>query len=78
MENKEQWYVFTFGCGQKFGGHYVRIWGTYNSARKKMFEEYGDEWSFQYTEEDFEEAIAKVPEYYRETLLRSIGKECDV
>ena len=41
-------YIFTFGSGQEHGGHYVKIKGTFHSAREEMFRRYGDKWSFQY------------------------------
>lgn len=50
----KEWWIFTFGCGQKHAGHYVKISGTFAEARKKMFEKYGDEWCFQYSEEEWE------------------------
>ncbi len=50
----EQWWYCTFGCRQKHAGKYVKVRGTFNSARKKMFDKYGAEWSFQYSEEEWE------------------------
>lgn len=32
-KEKEKYYVFTFGVGQKHGGYYVKIKGTYEGAR---------------------------------------------
>lgn len=52
-KEKEKNWIFTFGCGQEHAGCYVRIKGTYGSAREKMFERFGDKWCFQYTEEEF-------------------------
>lgn len=49
----EEWWVFTFGVGQLFEGYYVRIWGTYESARKKMVDKYGLNWAFQYNLTDW-------------------------
>ena len=46
-------WIFTFGCGQQHAGHYVKIFGTFESARAEMCERYGDKWAFQYTEEQF-------------------------
>lgn len=48
-QEPEQWWIFTFGCGQEHTGYYVRIHGTYRGARAKMCEKYGDEWAFQYS-----------------------------
>ena len=45
MEEK-QWWTFTFGDGQQHEGMYVEIYGTFESARRKMFERYGSEWAF--------------------------------
>lgn len=60
----EPYWYFTFGCGQKHAGHYVKIRGTYGEARKKMFERFGDEWAFQYSEQEWNE------EHHTETELR--------
>lgn len=54
-KEKKKWWYFTFGQGQQHQGHYVRIHGTYNEARRKMFEKYGEEWAFQYSEEVWKE-----------------------
>ena len=51
--NDERDWIFTFGCGQKHEGHYVKIHGTYSSAREEMFRRYGDKWAFQYTAEEY-------------------------
>ena len=52
-EERTYW-IFTFGCGMAHGGQYVRIKGTYGEARKKMFEKYGRQWAFQYSEEEWQ------------------------
>lgn len=52
---KRQYWIFTFGCGQQHAGFYVKIWGTFGEARQKMFDKYGSEWSFQYSEEKWKE-----------------------
>ena len=51
---KEQYWIFTFGSGQQFAGHYVKIKGTFSSAREKMVERFGDKWGFQYLEKEWE------------------------
>ena len=51
MEEEKDW-LFTFGYNQEHEGKFVRIFGTYNSARAKMFEAYGTKWSMQYPAED--------------------------
>lgn len=52
-QDERQWYYFTFGVGQKYEGHYVRFFGTYEEARKQMVERHGHSWAFQYTEEEW-------------------------
>ena len=52
MEEKK-WYYFTFGSNQKHCGHYVKRFGTYGEARQQMFDKYGDNWAFQYSEDDW-------------------------
>lgn len=74
METK-QWWTFTFGCGQQHEGMYVRIYGTLNSARRKMFERYGSEWAFQYSEREWRNWEDRRPEYIRETLLEEIEEK---
>lgn len=49
-EHDEQWWIFTFGAGHRNAGHYVKIYGTFASARDKMISKYGLEWAFQYPE----------------------------
>lgn len=51
--DKEQNWIFTFGCGQHHAGHYVKIFGTYGSAREQMFKRFGKEWCFQYSEDEW-------------------------
>lgn len=48
----ETWY-FTFGFGQENSGHYVKIRGTFESARKEMFIRFGKAWAFQYSEAEW-------------------------
>lgn len=43
------WY-FSFGHGQKYHGHYVKLYGTSKACRVKMFERFGRDWSMQYSE----------------------------
>lgn len=52
MEEK-QWWTFTFGYGQQHEGMHVEIYGTFESARRKMFKRYGSEWAFQYNEKEW-------------------------
>lgn len=53
MSEEQMWYYFTFGVGQPNAGHYVKFFGTYEGTRKKMFEEYGNIWAFQYSEDEW-------------------------
>lgn len=46
---KEEWWVFTFGCGHPHAGYYVKIKGSFDEARKKMFQKYGAKWGLQYS-----------------------------
>lgn len=43
----ETW-IFTFGYGHLFPNKYVKIKGSYESAREKMVEHFGTKWAFQY------------------------------
>lgn len=56
MGEPRRWWVFTFGCGHRNRGHYVRIYGTFEGARAEMVRRYGREWAFQYTQEQWDEA----------------------
>lgn len=52
-KSSECWY-FTFMLGQgDLGFKFVKIEGTYAQARKKMVQEFGTRWGFQYSEKDF-------------------------
>ena len=51
-QEKQNW-IFTFGCGHRYAGHYVKIYGTYSAARKQMFDRFGDKWCAQYTETEY-------------------------
>ena len=46
-EQPRDWY-FPFGCGQPHAGHYHKIHGTHDEARRKMFERFGAKWCMQY------------------------------
>lgn len=72
-KEKDEYYIFTFGVGQKHGGYYVKIKGTYGGARQKMFDKYGKEWAFQYSEEQWQDWLNRKPEYVEaEELLEVI------
>lgn len=49
------WWYFTFGCGQKHQGHYVKIYGSFLLAREEMCKRYGSEWAFQYSEKEWKD-----------------------
>lgn len=49
----KQWWIFTFGVGSYHQKKYVRIYGTCDDARNKMFELFGKHWCSQYTENQF-------------------------
>jgi len=51
----EQNWLFTFGYGQAHPNKFVRIWGTFSSAREEMVRRYGSKWSFQYPEDKEQE-----------------------
>jgi hypothetical protein len=68
-------YIFTFGCGHPvYAGKYqIVIASNYDTARKVMFGAYGSHWGFQYTEEEWNEAIEKSEGRYPiETPLSTI------
>lgn len=50
-------WIFTFGNEHRFAGKYVKIFGTYESARAEMFKHFGDRWAFQYSEEAWQEIV---------------------
>ena len=45
---EEQNWIFTFGFNQKHEGYYCIIFGSYENARDRMVEKFGDKWAFQY------------------------------
>lgn len=70
---KAGWWIFTFGCGHEHAGKYVKIHGTFSEARQKMFDKYGEDWAFQYSEENWETMKADIHRMYRmETELEVI------
>ena len=57
MKDKQIW-RFTFGKGQQHAGHCQPIKASsHEAARTKMFELYGSEWCFQYSEQQWQEVI---------------------
>lgn len=59
--DKQNW-IFTFGCGQKHEGYYVKIYGTYDEARQEMISRYGREFAFQYSEEEWDKWVKQAEE----------------
>ena len=50
-------FYFTFGCGQKHQGRYVKILATDSEeAREQMHTRFGDKWSMMYSKKMWEEA----------------------
>lgn len=65
MQKVENWY-FTFMQRQHgLQDKYVKIKGSYQHAREEMCRRYGNEWAFQYNEEDF---IPQIKDYGLEEL----------
>lgn len=72
-KEKENYWCFTFGYGQEYAGHYVKVKGTYGEARQKMFDKYGDKWCFQYSEDEWSEMENDPNRYWEmEKLLEVI------
>lgn len=51
-EKRQNWY-FSFGQGQTHNGRYVKLFGTQMETRKKMFDKFGQKWSMQYSEKQW-------------------------
>ena len=69
----QQWFIFTFGCGQPHEDKYVRVFGTFGEARAKMIDKYGRQWAFQYTSEEWCNWLRDKPKWLpAETLLEEI------
>lgn len=79
MSEKQQWYIFTFGVGQRHSGHYVKFYGTYEETREQMFAKYGREWAFQYSESQWFDWVNRCVEngtlYMLETELKDNADE---
>ncbi|RDW17017.1 hypothetical protein CWR48_15550 [Oceanobacillus arenosus] len=61
-------YYFTFGAGQPLDGHCQPILAKdLVEARETMFMNYGNKWSFQYTEEEWDKH--KAHGFFRGTIL---------
>lgn len=46
-ESNRDWY-FTFGSDHQHPRGYVKIYGTFHTARDEMMRRYGSAWAFQY------------------------------
>lgn len=55
-DEKTNW-IFTFGSNHAFPKRYVKIYGTYQSARSAMMKAFGSKWAFQYSEQEWNEKI---------------------
>lgn len=53
---KCNWY-FTLGHGHEHFPGYVKIYGTFESARDEMIRRHGQKWCWQYSESQAERAI---------------------
>ena len=53
MKNKKQNWYFTFGSGQVHDGCYTVFSGTREETRDRMFDAFGQKWSMQYSEEQW-------------------------
>jgi hypothetical protein len=53
---------------------YVKIYGTFDSTRNTLFERYGSEWAFQYSETERKDWENKRPDHIVEILLEKINE----
>ena len=71
-------YVCTFGCGQKWGNHYIVIQAyDQETARSMMQEKFGQEWSMMYQADaqHSAEEVAGVKKYNLKMLTSEMIKE---
>lgn len=61
--NMEKWY-FTFGSGQVHANCFIVFKGSFYEAREKMFNSFGNKWSMQYSEEEWNEGGISQQEKY--------------
>lgn len=67
-----KYWIFTFCSGEEHQhhGHFVRIPAKDpGQARFRMVERFGTDWAFQYEEEEYMDAMAKLPSIFKETEL---------
>ena len=62
------WY-FTFGLDHPFKDRIQPIRGSFDSARKMMFEIYGEKWCWQYNHDEFVDLVEK---YHYDFLLPEV------
>jgi hypothetical protein len=55
MKEKRQWWIFTFLDRKSDEEKPVKVYGTYEEARKEVFKKYGNKYVFVYTEEEWNE-----------------------
>lgn len=70
MAVQEKWWIFTFGTGMPNAGHYVKIFGTYDSARQQMIDRFGLAWGFQYSVDEWADWVSRCPVDLLETELK--------
>lgn len=71
--NELNTYYFTFGSKQCYEGKYQPIMAkNMEIASKKMFEMYGRDWSFNYTEEQWNKVLKDFPSLYEGKDLKLV------
>lgn len=61
-------YYFTFGCGidtPHRNCYHVEVAEDYGKARERMVEKFGNDWAFQYTEEEWRVSREEYQEYIK-------------
>lgn len=59
MQNEKEYWIFTFGYNQPNAGKYVKVYGSYGEARKKMMAKHGVMWAFQYSAEKWRDWVKR-------------------
>lgn len=66
-------YIFTFGLGQPHRKRYQVIYAkSYDEARELMFEAYGNQWSWQYNEDQWKVTLENIPSMREYTPLDDV------
>lgn len=56
---RQNWY-FTFGSNHELGLYkYVKSFGTFDEARRHIYDIFENKWAFQYSEKEFEGVAEK-------------------